>query len=63
MRADVIVMMPPLFKDHLRLFQRMEGFCVQAFITQTAIEALVIAVLPRAARLNIQGFNAQLRQP
>ncbi len=63
MRADVIVMMPPLFENDLRFFQRMERLRVQAFIAQAAIEAFVVAILPWAARLDVQGFDPQPRQP
>ena len=62
-RADVVVVVSPLFQNDLRLFQRMEGFTVQAFIAQAAIEALVIAILPRAARFNIQGLYPKPWQP
>lgn len=63
MRADMIVMMPPLFEDNLCLFQGVKSFPIQAFIAQAAIETLVVAVFPRAARLNVKGLYAQLRQP
>ena len=63
MRADMVVMVPPLLKQNLRFFQRVESLAVQVFIPQAAIEALVIAVLPWATRLNIKGFDPQLGQP
>ena len=62
-RADVIVMVSPLFQQNLRFFQGIEGLRIQALITQAAIEAFIVAVLPRAARFDIQGFDPQLRQP
>ena len=63
MRADVVVMMPPLFKDYLRFFERIKGFTVQQFIWQTSVKALVIAVLLWRAGLNIQRFNLEIMQP
>ncbi len=60
MRADVIVMMPPLFQQNLCFFQGIESLSVQVFIAQATIKALIVAVFPWTARLDIQGFDAQL---
>jgi hypothetical protein len=38
----------------LRFFQRAEDLSVQQFVAQLAVEALHVAVIPRAARLNEQ---------
>ena len=53
MGADMIIVMPPLFEDDLRLFQRMERLGVQALIPQATVEALIISILPRTAGLDI----------
>ena len=59
----MIVMMSPLFQDYLRFLERIKCFCVQAFIAQPPVKAFVVAVLPRTARFDIEGLDAQLRQP
>ena len=61
MRPDMIVMMPPLLQNDLRLFESIKRLTVQAFIPQAPVEALIITVLPWAARLNVERFNTQLR--
>lgn len=63
MRPDMIVMMPPLLQNNLRFLEGVERFSVQAFIPQTPVEALVVAILPWAAWLNVESFDAQLREP
>lgn len=61
MRADVVIVMTPLLQNDLRFFQRVKSFTVETFIAQATIEALVVAVFPWAARLDVQGLYAQLR--
>ena len=46
MRTHRIVVAPPVFDHDLRLLQCVEDFSVQQFITQLAVEAFAIAVLP-----------------
>jgi len=45
------------------LLQRREYFPVQHLISELAIEALVISVLPRAAGLNEQFLDSNMPQP
>jgi hypothetical protein len=49
MRADGVVMTTPAFDDDLRLFQRVEDFTVQQFVTQARIKTFDKAVLPMRA--------------
>ena len=63
MGSDVVVVVPPLFKDHLCFPQRMERLPIEAFIAQTTVKALVIAILPRTAWLDIQGLDAKPGKP
>ena len=52
MGSDGIVLAPPLLDQHGRLRQRVEDLPVQQLVPELAVEALVVAVLPRAARLD-----------
>ena len=63
MWPDMIVMMPPLLQNDLRFFEGIERLSVQALIPQPPVEALVITVLPRAARLDVESFDTQLGKP
>ena len=47
--SDGIVLAPPLLDQHGRLRQRVEDLPVQQLVPELAVEALVVAVLPRAA--------------
>ena len=47
--SDGIVLAPPLLNQHGRLRQRVEDLPVQQLVPELAVEALVVAVLPRAA--------------
>lgn len=49
MRPHVIVMAPPDFDEDTSFGAAAEPFHAQAFIAELAVEALVIAVLPRLA--------------
>ena len=53
MQTDMIVMVAPLFKDHLGFFQGVKSFAIEELIAQAAIEAFVIAVLPRTAGFDV----------
>ena len=48
-RSDRVVATGPAFHDDLRLFQRVEDFTVEQFVTQARIKTFDKAVLPRAA--------------
>jgi hypothetical protein len=40
-------MLPPVLDEHLGLEQRVEGFPLQQFVSELAVEALHVPVLPR----------------
>ena len=46
MRPDGVVVPPPLLDDNSRLFEAVEDLPVEQLVTQLAVEALVVAVLP-----------------
>ena len=50
MRPDGVVVPPPAFEDDLRLAQAVEDLAIQQLVTEPGIEALHIAIFPRAAR-------------
>ena len=58
MRAFVIVVAAPIFNDDLSLVQRLEDFSVQKLITQAGVEALDVAIFPRAARFDVSRLRA-----
>ena len=53
MRSDLMALANPSLRLHLRLMQIVEKFVIQEFRSHTSIEAVDIAVFPRAVRLNI----------
>ncbi len=53
-----IVVPPPSFDEHLGLLQGVEDLSIQQLIPELAVEALVVAVLPRAS-----GFNEERLWP
>ena len=61
--SDGIVLAPPLLDQHGRLRQRVEDLPVQQLVPELAVEALVVAVLPRAARLDKERLDAHAPQP
>src|SRR5271169_4314989 len=63
MRPYRVVLHSPLFDHHLGLLQRIEDLALQAFISQLAVEALTVPVLPGTAGLDVQRLRAHRRQP
>ncbi len=63
MRSLRVVEASPLLDQYLRLPQRVEDFHVQALISELAVEALIVAVLPRATRRDEQGFDLKSAEP
>ena len=61
--SDGIVQPPPLLDEYSGLGQCVEDLPVQELISQLAVEALVVAVLPRTARLDEQRLDAAPGQP
>ena len=52
-----------ILRHHLGLLQRIEDLAIQAFISQLAVEAFTVPVLPGTARLDVQRLRAHRRQP
>ena len=46
MRSDGVVMMSPTLDQNLGLLEGEEDLAIQAFVSELAVEALVIPVLP-----------------
>src|SRR5208337_4751558 len=58
-----VIFHPPSLGQNLCLLQRVENLAVQKLISQLAMEALAVPVLPRTPRLDVQCLRAQLVQP
>src|SRR6476469_8920976 len=54
---------PPCFDDDLCLGEAVEDLAVEQFIAKLRDEALAVAVLPRAARLDERGLGADSCNP
>ena len=59
----MIVIHPPPINNVSRLSKAEEQFTVQALIAELAVEALDVAVLPRAAMLDEQRADSGLLEP
>lgn len=62
-RAHGVVVPPPGLDHDARLAPGAEPFDVQAFVAQPAVEALVRAVLPGLARVDMHGLDLVLGEP
>lgn len=58
-----VVMIAPPAGDDPNLLKAVEDFTVEQLIPQAGIEAFDIAVLPRAAGLDIEGGDAEPAEP
>ena len=56
-------MPPPRFDEDLRFSEAVEDLAVEQLIAQAAVERFTIAILPRAARCDVKGLDADLCQP
>jgi hypothetical protein len=54
-RADGVEVTPPSLDHHLGFGQAEEHLAVEQFVSQLAVEALAVAILPRAAGLDVGG--------
>ena len=59
----VIVMMPPLLDNDLGLFLACEPFPAEAFVSEFAVEAFDIAVLPGRSRFDKGRTDAMACEP
>ena len=63
MRPDRVVVASPALDDDLGLAQSVEDLAIEQFIAKAGVEALDVAVLPRAARLDVGGLGADSGDP
>ena len=63
MRSDRIVVPPPLLDQYLGLVERRELLACQQLVAELGVEALTVAVLPRAAWLNEERLHADPAEP
>ena len=62
-RPHVVVLPAPALDQHLGFLQGVEDLAVQHLVSQLSIEGLVVAVLPRAPRLDEQRLSAHPSDP
>ena len=63
MRPSLVVVHPPLVENDPGLRQAQEQFPVEQLVAESAVEALHVAVFPRARLLDIERADARPRQP
>ncbi len=49
----------PALDQDVSLAERCEDFSIQQLVAQLRIEALIVAILPRAAGLDIEGLHIE----
>ena len=59
----MIVLLPPLLNDDLRLMTSGKKLAVEAFSPKRAVETLNEWIFPRAAGLDVQGIALPIAQP
>lgn len=63
MRARPVIMFAPPSGGDPHLLEAVKDFAVEQFVAQASIEALNIAVLPRAAWFDLEGGAAEPAKP
>ena len=63
MRPDGVIMAPPPFDQHLCFVECRKDLSIEQLVAQLGIEALIISVLPWAARLDIERLDADPLEP
>jgi len=63
MRPNLIELHAPGRDHHPRLAQRIKQLASKALSAELVMEALDVAVLPRAARIDVEGFDTRFSQP
>lgn len=63
MRTYRVEVIAPLLDHDLSFSQTVKDFLVEAFVAQFAVEGLTIAVLPRAARRDVERPGAEFSKP
>jgi len=59
----MIVLSEPGVDDDLSLFDCREPLRIEKLSPKSAIEALIVAILPRAAGIDLNGLNSNLSKP
>jgi hypothetical protein len=62
-RPDRVVVASPTLDDDLGLAQSVENLAVEQLIAKAGVEALDVAVLPRATPLDVSGLGTDSRNP
>src|SRR5215475_12823426 len=62
-RPDHVVVPPPALDDDLGLAESVEDFAVEQLVAQASVEALDVAVLPRATPFDVSGLGTDNRDP
>ena len=60
MGSGGVVVVAPLPNDGLGLLQAVEDLSIQKLVTQLAVEAFAVAILPGAARLDVKRLGSNL---
>ena len=63
MRSDSIVMPAPTLDHNLSLAERVENLPVEQLVSEAGVEALDVAVLPRAPRCDVGRLRADSSDP
>ena len=63
MRALLVVVVLPVRENHSRLAERVYQLPVQAFLPESAIEALGVPVLPWASGIDVEGLDPVFFEP
>ena len=63
MRALLVVVVLPVRENHSRLAERVYQLPVQAFLPESAIEALGVPVLPWTSRIDVEGLDPVFFEP
>ena len=63
MRVDAVVEAPPFLDHHPGLCHAEEHLLVEAFVPEPVVEALYMAVLPRASRIDVDRRDPHLPEP
>ena len=61
--AFCVVVISPILDDDLGFLERVKDFAVQKFVAHSSVEALAVAVLPRAAWRDESGLCADGLDP
>ena len=63
MGSDGVVVVAPLLDENLGFPEAVEDFTVKQFVSQLAVEAFAISILPGAARLDVKCLGTHTRKP